>query len=547
MRDFTESDILGLAEVAGIPLVEADLPEYSYQLNALLEAFNDLPLEEPQNVPPIPLLQYPQAIDTHEDLLSPPLLSESREFLAYKPITELSHLIQTHQLSPVELTDLYLERVQLYDDDLKSYITVTSDFAREQALTAEANLRSGKTTPLTGVPLAHKDEFWTKGIRTTCGSSILSDFVPDADAAPIANLHDAGAVMLGKLNMTEWASPSTWEFPYGQPRNPWSLQHDAGGSSTGSGSATAAGLCAGSIGEDTGGSIRRPASSNSCVGIRPSLGRVSTYGLIGSVWYQDTAGPLARSVADCALLMNAISGYDYRDPVSADLPVPDFTTALHGDVRGVRVGVIREPMGADHIDNEVKIAIQNAVGVLRSLGAHVEEVSIPLMVQSGIINPMLGGPRAALHWEYLKHRSADYDVSVRRLTTLPAIMPSWLYQRALQLRSILRAQVLAATSQFDVLISPSYPTPPPLIVDTKLGVSSKEDALKQMHKYSFATIANYAGIPAMSVPAGFSSQGLPIGMQIVADRFDEWSIFRVAHAFETATEWHLMHPAHGRA
>ena len=350
MADITPDELRGSARVAGLRLLDEDIEPLTLQFNALLEGLNVLSEHDLHGIAPLPALPYPLELPAHGAPTAPSPATSTDAPLPYKPITELAHLLRTRQISSSELTEAYLERVERLDGDLNSYVTVTAELARAQAERADRALADGSADPLTGIPLAHKDEFYTNGILTTCGSRILAEFVPDFDAAAIARMHDAGAVMLGKLNMTEWASPVTWVFPYGQPRNPWSLEHDGGGSSTGSGVATAAALCAGSLGEDTGGSIRRPASNNGCVGLRPSLGRVSTYGMIASSWYQDTAGPLARSVADCALIMNAIAGYDPNDPISAPLPVPDYTQALSGNAQGMRLGLMKEAIDAPHLD-----------------------------------------------------------------------------------------------------------------------------------------------------------------------------------------------------
>lgn len=466
--------------------------------------------------------------------------------MAYKTITELAHLLRTRQVSSVELTRMYLDRVERFDGELRSYVTVTAELALEQAAKADEALARGEAVgPLAGIPLAHKDEFYTKDILTTCGSSILSEFVPDFDATPITRFHEAGAVMLGKLNMTEFASPVTWVFPYGQPRNPWNLEHDAGGSSTGSGIAVAAGLCAGSLAEDTGGSIRRPASCNGAVGIRPTLGRVSTHGMIASSWNQDTAGPIARSVADCALLLEAVAGFDANDLMSARLPVPSYSSWLDGDIRGMRVAVIKEAIDAPHLDPRIRQLTLDAVGVLRSLGAEVEEVSMPLITMTALINNALHSPRVALQWTHLNATPELYDAGVRRNTLISALIPAATYQRALQLRSQLRAQALGILEHFDVTVAPAYAQFPPRIADTKSEPSTKEAAVEQMRKYGFHTPANYSGAPAMSVPMGFSDDGLPIGLHVMAKRFDETSIFRIAHAYEQATPWHTMCPPYG--
>lgn len=563
MTDITPDEFRGLAKVAGLRLLDEDVEPLTVQFNALREALEVLDEHDLYGVAPLPALQYPA--DAPEGSPSPlkgegagrdpsagsgraePKLTESSDHpMAYKPITELAHLLRTKQVSSVELTRMYLDRVERFDGELRSYVTVTAELALEQAAKADEALARGEAVgPLAGIPLAHKDEFYTKDILTTCGSSILSEFVPDFDATPIARFHEAGAVMLGKLNMTEFASPVTWVFPYGQPRNPWNLEHDAGGSSTGSGIAVAAGLCAGSLAEDTGGSIRRPASCNGAVGIRPTLGRVSTHGMIASSWNQDTAGPIARSVADCALLLEAVAGFDANDLMSARLPVPSYSSWLDGDIRGMRVAVIKEAIDAPHLDPRIRQLTLGAVGVLRSLGAEVEEVSMPLITMTALINNALHSPRVALQWTHLNATPELYDAGVRRNTLISALIPAATYQRALQLRSQLRAQALGILERFDVTVAPAYAQFPPRIADTKSEPPTKEAAVEQMRKYGFHTPANYSGAPAMSVPMGFSDDGLPIGLHVMAKRFDETSIFRIAHAYEQATPWHTMRPPYG--
>ena len=406
-------------------------------------------------------------------------------------------------------------------------------------------MAGGELGPPHGVPMAYKDEFYTEGVRTTCGSAILSEFVPQYDATPVAKMHRAGAIMLGKLNMTEWATPLTLEFPYGQPTNPWNIEHDAGGSSTGSGIAVAAALCAGSLGEDTGGSIRRPAAHNSCVGLRPSWGRVSMHGVIPGMWSQDTAGPLARTVAGCALLMNVIAGYDPNDPITANLPVPDYTASLDGDIKGMRVGVVTETMEAEHLDGDVKARVEEAVRRFEQLGAMVEETSIPDIALTNVISGAGGSDRTALQWKHLMQSPHQYDVAARRFNLLPGLIPASWYQRALQLRSLLRGQILDACERFDVILTPAQPTPPPRIQDTKKPLESKEQAAAELRRFSFSNAAAFAGVPAISVPCGFSHDGLPIGLQIMAKRFDEEAVFRAAYAYEQDTPWHTMRPPVG--
>ena len=548
MDDLTQEQMLGMARVAGLHIPGEDVEHLTFRLNALLEAseeLDELPLDQ---FKALPSLAHPFELPprSREARPAPAPVVETDTPLAYKSITELVHLIRTKRLSPVELTDLYLDRIGRFDGDLRSYITVLPEIARIEAREAELALSDGSALgPLHGIPLAYKDEFYTNGVLTTCGSRILSEFVPDYDATAVVRLHEAGAIMLGKLNMTEWATPLTLEFAYGQPRNPWNLDHDAGGSSTGSGSATAAALCAGALGEDTGGSIRRPAANNSCVGLRPSWGRVSMHGVIPAVWSQDTAGPLTRTVADCALLMNIIAGYDPSDSITANLPVPDYTAVLDGSIRGMRVGVLKETMEAKHLHPEVKAAVEAAMRVFEDLGAILEEVSIPSIRLSGLVSGAGGSDRTALQWKHLMDSPDQYDVAARRFNLLPGLLPAALYQRSLQLRNLMRNQILEACQRYDVLLSPYQATPPPRIEDTKKPLTSKAQALDEIRNFSFSTAAPIAGIPAISIPCGFSQDKLPIGLQIMANRFDEESVLRAAHAYEQGTPWHTMRPPVG--
>ena len=288
----------------------------------------------------------------------------------------LADQIRERQVSSLEATEAYLARIDEVDDKLNSYITVCAD---------EALSRGDYMGPLHGVPFAVKDQFWTKGVRTTCGSTILSDFVPDEDATVVDKLKQAGAVLLGKLNMSEFATGNSVVHPYGTPRNPWAPERSPGTSSSGSGAATVALLCATSLGEDTGGSIRNPASNSGGVGLRPTWGLVSRYGMVGASWSMDIGGPISRTVEDCAITLQAIAGYDERDNNSANLPVPDYRAGLDGQVRGVRIGVMKQAMEADFMNPEVKSRVAKAIADLGELGADISEVSIPMLDRAAAV------------------------------------------------------------------------------------------------------------------------------------------------------------------
>ena len=306
--------------------------------------------------------------------------------IAFLSATELGNAIREKQISPVEAVEAYLERIERIDPLVNSYITVTAEQARQEALEAEKEIRSGNYRgPLHGIPMGLKDQIYTKGVRTTDASKIRSEFVPKYDATVVTNLKNSGAILLGKLNMSEFAHGEPQSSYYGATRNPWDLTRSPGVSSTGSGAATAARLCATSLGEDTGGSIRGPAANCGLVGLRPTWGRVSRYGVDGAGWSFDTLGPISRTVEDAAITIGGIAGYDPLDPSTHNVPVPDYLAALTGDIKGLRIGVVRELIDPEELDldPQMRQSVLTAVEVLAELGAEVKQVSMPLAEKSG--------------------------------------------------------------------------------------------------------------------------------------------------------------------
>ena len=460
--------------------------------------------------------------------------------LPFLTASQLSRLIETKEVSPVEATEAYLDRIEAVDPKLNSYITVTGEQALEAARKAEHEIATSQHRgPLHGVPMAVKDQFNTAGIRTTGGSSILKDNIPDEDATVITNLKKAGAVMLGKLNVSEFAMAEIYNHPYGTPRNPWDLERNPGTSSSGSGAATAASLCATSLGEDTGGSIRGPANFSGLVGLRPSHGRVSRHGVLGGSWSMDTVGPISRSVEDAAITIQAIAGYDPKDRYSWNVPVPDYRQALTGDIQGIKLGVVQERMDSPNLDPEVRDTVAKAISALGELGASSQDVSIPLAPKAGALTMSI----LSVEWSNL-HRplfepnidELDHNNKIRFLTG--SVIPAQFYYKAQKIRAVLRQQILDALEQVDVLVLPTGPvTAPP--VESVPGVQSKEHALTGLAgRISFTGPFNLAGTPALSVPCGFSSSGMPMGLQIVGRPFAEETVLRVAHAYEQTTEWH---------
>jgi aspartyl-tRNA(Asn)/glutamyl-tRNA(Gln) amidotransferase subunit A len=457
----------------------------------------------------------------------------------------LAALVRTRQVSPVELVRAYLERIEQLDGRLRAYITVTAEAALDAARRAEEVAgRGGALGPLHGIPFAVKDQFATRGVRTTAGSRILADHVPDEDATVVARLVAAGGILLGKLNLTEFALGGTIHFPFGQPRNPWNTEHDTGGSSAGSGVAAAAALCAVALGEDTGGSVRTPASWCGVAGHRPTWGLVSRHGCLPLSWSHDTAGPLGRTVEDCALVLEIIAGHDARDPLSARRPVPHYRAALSGDVRGLRVGVIRELTHGGETEPEVRDAVMAAAGVLGGLGAMVEEVSVPLVTRAGAaFMAICDSEGAGLHLPWLRSRAADYDEGTRRRLLAASLLPAALLHKAQQARALVRQQLRDALATHDLLVAPTSHRPAPTIATFTAPITStREAAARFFTRRSFTTPAALAGMPALAVPCGFGASGLPLSLQIIGRRFEDATVLRGGHAYEQATDWHRRRP-----
>jgi aspartyl-tRNA(Asn)/glutamyl-tRNA(Gln) amidotransferase subunit A len=457
----------------------------------------------------------------------------------------LAALVRAREVSPVELVRTYLDRIDRLDGRLRAYITVTAEAALDAARRAEAALAGGGPVgPLHGVPFAVKDQFATRGVRTTAGSRILADHVPDEDATVVARLSAAGGILLGKLNLTEFALGGTIRYPFGQPRNPWNTDHDTGGSSAGSGVAVAAALCAVSLGEDTGGSVRSPASWCGVSGHRPTWGLVSRHGCVPLSWSHDAPGPLGRTVEDCALVLGIVAGPDPRDPLTARRPVPDYHAALTGDVRGLRVGVIRELTHGGETEPEVRAAVTAAAAVLGDLGAKVDDVSLPLVPRAGAaFMAICDSEGAALHLSWLRDRAADYDEGTRRRLLAASLLPAALLHKAQAARALIRQQLRDALTTHDVLVAPTAHRPAPTIATFTAPITStREAAARFFTRRSFTTPAALAGLPALAVPCGFGASGLPLSLQIIGRRFEDATVLRVGHAYEQATDWHRRRP-----
>ena len=462
--------------------------------------------------------------------------------------TQLASLIEARQVSPEEALHAYLDRIEQVNPKVNAYITVCADEAMQEARQAGQEIQQGRYRgPLHGVPVAVKDQVHTTGILTTDASKIRADFIPTEDATVVAKLKEAGAVIIGKTNMSEFAIGDSFSSFKGPARNPWDLSRDPGTSSTGSGAATAARLCATSLGEDTGGSIRGPASLCGLVGLRPTWGRVSRFGADGACWSIDTIGPISRTVEDCAATIGAIAGYDPKDPYTRQVPVPDYRQALTGDIKGLKVGLVQEYLDPDKsgVDPRVRDAVIAAAGVLSELGAEVRDVSLPLSVNCGVaIRTITHVERVSLHPEWLRERPQDYHHNTRVSFSTANLIPAPVYYKAQKVRAMVRREVLGALKEVDVLIQPTSAAPAG-VMSMDGTVASKEQAKQALHRGGYTGPYSLTGTTAMSILCGFSSEGdggLPLALQIAGRPFDEATVLRVGHAYEQATPWHNRLP-----
>ncbi|HEY7745126.1 MAG TPA: Asp-tRNA(Asn)/Glu-tRNA(Gln) amidotransferase subunit GatA [Desulfuromonadales bacterium] len=472
-------------------------------------------------------------------------------------IHELHARLVAGELTSVDLTRAYLARIAATDGRVNAFITVCEDEALAAAAAADRRLADGAADLLTGIPLALKDIFCTEGVRTTCASKILENFVPPYDGTAVARLKARGAVLLGKLNMDEFAMGSSNEnSAFGPVKNPWNAETVPGGSSGGSAAAVAARQAAGTLGTDTGGSIRQPASHCGVVGLKPTYGRVSRYGVIAYASSLDQVGPLARDVEDCAILLQAVAGYDPADSTSVDTPVPDYRANLRDGVKGLRIGLPREYF-IEGLDPEVKAAMEAAIATYRQLGAETVEVGLPhtdyavacyYLIATAEASSNLArydGVRFGLRVEegrglidmYMKSRATGFGAEVKRRIMLGTYALSSgyydaYYLKAQKVRTLIRQDFLEAFNQVDVILTPVAPTPA-----FRLGEKSG-DPLQMYLSDIFTIPVNLAGTCAMSVPCGYSAAGLPIGLQLIGKPFGEAELLRAGYAFEQATEWH---------
>lgn len=483
------------------------------------------------------------------------------EFTAH----ELSKKLRDREISVTELTEELLNRIDKIDNEIGCYITVCREEALQRAKEVQARMDRGELkSPLAGIPMAVKDNICTRGILTTCASKMLYNFIPPYDATVMRRLYDQGAILLGKLNMDEFAMGNTTETSYfKKTKNPWNTEMIPGGSSGGAAAAVSAGLAVYALGSDTGGSIRQPAAFCGVVGLKPTYGAVSRFGLVSYASSLDQIGSLAKDITDCALILNAIAGYDNMDSTSADIEYPDYTKALINDVKGIKIGIPREYISGD-IDKEVRKAILEAAEVLRMLGASCEEFSLPVteyaipayyLISSAEASSNLArfdgikyGYRAENYTNlldlYKQTRSEGFGFEVKRRIMLGTYALSSgyydaYYKKALKVRRLIKNAFDQALERYDLIIGPTAPT-------TAYKLGEKIDNPLEMYLGDIFTVSvNIAGLPGLAVPCGFDSKNLPIGLQMIGKPFDESMILRVAYTFEQNTGHHKKRPCIG--
>ena len=477
---------------------------------------------------------------------------------------EIHDLLTKRQVSAVEVTESVFQQVDKVEDKINSYVTLTQEDALTTAAAVDDKIKAGEEiSPLAGIPIAVKDIMCTRGVLTTCGSRILHNFIPPYDATVVKKLRELDAVIVGKANMDEFAMGSSTETSYfGITRNPWDLSAVPGGSSGGSASSVAAGEAIWSLGSDTGGSIRQPASLCGVVGLKPTYGRVSRYGLIAFASSLDQIGPFGKDVTDCATLLNAISGRDEMDSTSVDIPVPDYTKSLINDVKGIKIAIPKEYFVEAGMEPEVLEKVRDAIKLLTDLGAECEDVSLP-HTDYGIADYQIisraeassnlarfDGTRYghrtsedadSLKEMYRKTRSEGFgaEVKLRIMLGTYALSSGYYdayYLKAQKVRTLIKSDFDRVFEKFDVILTPTSPT-------TAFRIGEKMDDPITMYLSDIYTVnCNMAGIPGISLPCGFNSAGLPIGLQFMAEAFDEETLFRVAYAFEQNTDHHLKRP-----
>ncbi len=463
--------------------------------------------------------------------------------LCLQTIADQARLIHSKEISPVEAVTSALRQIDRFNETLNAYITVMPEEALDAARKAEEEIAGGRDRgPLHGIPMAVKDLFHTKGIRTTGGSKILKDFVPDEDATAVTRLKEAGAVILGKTNMHEFAfGPVNTNPHYGDAHNPWDLNRVTGGSSGGSGAAVAARMGGAALGSDTGGSIRIPAALCGVFGFKPTYGRVSRYGVLPLAWSLDHVGPLTQTAEDAAIVLAAIAGWDPKDPSSSREPVPEYRAGLAQGASALRIAVLREYLALP-MEPEVMAGFQRALEVLKEAGIRVEEISLPEIEQAaGAAMAILYAEAAAYHEKYYCTRSKDYGSDVRERLEMGFLVAATDYINGQRIRSQLMERFCSVFGSYDALICPTEQVTAPRLDQDWIRIGKKREARGAVLP-RLTRLFNLTGLPAASVPCGFASNGLPFAFQVVGAPFAEGMVLRIAHAYQERTDWHKKMP-----
>jgi len=467
-------------------------------------------------------------------------MTTSQTNLYHLTIREASELLKSGQLSPVELTQSFLDRIEATDDRLHSFIIVLKEQALDDARLAEAEIRRGDYKgPLHGIPFALKDLYDTAGITTTSGSKVDIDRVPTEDATTTARLKAAGGILLGKLAMHEFAlGGPDFTTPFPPARNPWNLAHITGGSSSGSGAAVASGQAMAALGSCTGGSIRGPASLCGIVGLKATYGRVSRAGVVTLSWSQDHCGPMTWTVEDTAYMMQALAGYDPKDPTTSTAPVPDYSLSLREDIKGLTIGVPRHFFFAPHesVNPEVVATVEKGLKVLEGLGANLQEVTIPSLEYVRAANSVIMLSEAfAYHEKNLQTRPHDFGEMVRARFRIGGLFSASDYVQSQRIRKVVNRECAEVLQKVDVLVTPTMTQP--------AAAFEGYDATSNITGRSFTAPFNLTGLPAISVPCGFTASGLPVGMQIAGKPFDEPGVIRAAYAYQQEARWFEQRPS----
>ena len=467
--------------------------------------------------------------------------------LCFKTADQLGQLISSRQVSPVEIVQEHLKRIEKLEPALNSYIMILAESALKEARQCESEIASGLYRgPLHGIPVALKDIFFVKGIPNTYGSKINKDYIPQFNSTVVNRFKEAGAILLGKLNLHQFAFGPTGEnHHYGNMHNPWNVDCFTGGSSGGSGSAVAAGEATLAMGSDTGGSVRIPSALCGIVGLKPTFGRVSKYGVNPLAWSMDHVGPMVRSVSDAALVLNAIAGYDQGDLCSVNLPVPDFTLSLGEDIKGIRVGIPKEYFDFP-IDPQVKSAIDKAVVQLEELGAHISEVEWPIFKYAFAISTVLLITEASAALSRLVlEKGPEFQPGTRLRVEGGMFYSANDYLKAQRARRLFVRESSELMKRVDVLVGPMIPSGAPKIGQTEVKLGKEmQGIIPTLTQYTRAF--NINGFPAMTLPCGFTNTNLPIGLQIAGRPWQEATILKVGYAFEQATKWHTIRPPEPR-